>query len=372
MRNKLRIFTIFTLMLIIILTIFTPIALAKSRKTYLTEYILENKIDDEGFGNSFDFEATTYSLEILNYYNMITVEGGWFGSETNINASILQKNLENDIKAKLNNNSVDVYDLYHFIKSISILKSSIDPSLNDKIIDYVKACRSGGGFSPTNESTSVSMSSTYHAIKIYLLINETIVNENSHKNFVLSCRNNDGGYGGDRSLSSTIVNTYHAVSIINELGNITDLIKPDLTIDYLNSSYCASESDINNYGGYFPDEQAEHALLSSTYYCVKTISLLNSTKLSFAKESTIQWVLNRQNFQDGGFIDIGDEYEQKYSSIISSYFAFDTLKILDEDLLLLNEEVFMTEFNYWILITILSTIGIICMIYIFIWRSKKI
>ncbi|MHA1488269.1 MAG: prenyltransferase/squalene oxidase repeat-containing protein [Promethearchaeota archaeon] len=370
MKNKLRIFTIFTLMLIIILTIFTPIALAKSRKTYLTDFLLENKIDDEGFANS--FEATSYSLEILNYYNIITVEG-WFGSETNVNASILQKNLENDIKAKLNNNSIDVYDLYHFIKSADILKSSIDPNLKDKIIDYVKACRiGGGGFSPTNESTSVSVSSTYHAIKIFSLINETITNENSHKNFVLSCRNNDGGYGGDRSSSSTIVNTYYAVSIINELGNMTDLIKPDLTIDYLNSSYCASESDINNYGGYFPDEQAEHALLSSTYYCVKTISLLNSTKLSFIKEHTIKWVLNRQNFQDGGFVDIGDEYEQKYSSIISSYFAFNTLKILDEDLLLLNEEVFMTEFNYWILITIFSAIGIICMIYIFIWRSKKI
>lgn len=370
LRKKIRNFTSVALVLTIFLLI-TPIALAKSRKVYLTDFILKNKINNEGFANS--LEATSYSLEILKYYDMLAVKGLFGTTNPNVNSSILQKNLESNINSKFGNNSVNIYDIYFFIKSSKTLNSSINPYLLEKIRNYIAATRSGGGgFCPTNTSESVSLSSTYFAIKTISLLNDTVLNVNGHKNLVYSCRNSDGGYGGNSTLPSTIVDTYFAVSIINELGKVNELVSPNRTIEYLNSSYCADESDKINYGGYLPDQNAKYALIYSTYYCVQAISLLNPNKLNFTRESTINWVLVRQNFQDGGFIDSSAGTRQTNSSIQCSYFAFETLKTLDKSLFQLNEDVFMVEFNYWILIVILSSVGLAVAILIFIWRSRRI
>ncbi|MFX1316897.1 MAG: hypothetical protein ACFE9T_13630, partial [Promethearchaeota archaeon] len=89
------------------------------------------------------------------------------------------------------------------------------------------------------------------------------------------------------------------------------------------------------------------------------------------KSPTVNWVIDHQNYIDGGFVDSTDGYEQKSSSVFNSYFAFETLKTFNS-LSRLGEEVWMVEFNYWILIGLLGGIGLTVLLIYFIWRKRRV
>jgi hypothetical protein len=110
-------------------------------------------------------------------------------------------------------------------------------------------------------------------------------------------------------------------------------------------------------------------LLSSTFFCVKTISLIDASELNVG--STVTWVLARQAFEDGGFAENSEGYKQKVSSLIASYYAFNTLKALNS-LSSLTSEIWMVEFNYLILIVVLGSIGLGIAAIVFLWRRRRI
>ncbi|GAJ04094.1 unnamed protein product, partial [marine sediment metagenome] len=239
-------------------------------------------------------------------------------------------------------------------------------NLHDKIYEYInETVQSSGGFSPTNTSTNANMISTFYIYNVFTLIDEPVENQTIHKNWVLSCNNTDGGYGGNQSLSSTLLTTYYAIYLVDGLGEVSDLANHTSTLNYLKSFYITDTDNLDNYGGYLPDEFAENSLLSSTYFCVEGIRLIDSNELN--KGATVNWVLNHQNFQDGGFSDHDEENDQKLSSIRASYYAFEILKGFGS-LDLLNEEIFMVEFSFLILIIVTSIIGIIIAAIYLIWR----
>ncbi|MFX1267060.1 MAG: hypothetical protein ACFFAK_03765 [Promethearchaeota archaeon] len=183
------------------------------------------------------------------------------------------------------------------------------------------------------------------------------------------CNNTDGGYGGNQTLSSNILTTYCAVYLVSQLATIDYLYNKTATLNYLLSFYCDDPLDLDNYGGFLPDLIANNALLSSTYYCIESIELIDDSTLN--PTATIKWILDRQNFQDGGFLDDPSEHEEGLSSIPATYHAFKILYILNA-LDNLNQDFFMVEFNYIILIVVLSVIGIIAVIIVFIWRKRKL
>lgn len=343
-----------------------PSVFGKTRKAYLTDFILNNEIEGVGFTNSIwgenvvSNEATSYGLEILKFYGKSAHE-----------ITTLQENLEDNLKNLLTTNYINLYDLYFLLKTLNDLGYSLGTSLKYWIHNFLNdTAQVSGGFSFSNRSTSVSLSSTYHIIQLYSIIGETIVNDTIHKNWVLSCYNADGGYGGNSSLSSKLINTYYAVSIINDLGDISDMVNISNTITYINSFYVGNAGDQENYGGYLPDATAENALLSSTFYAVGSLSLIDENELN--KDQTTKWILNRQSFQDGGFADNSEGYKQLFSSITASYYAFQTLRIFDPSLGSLSKEIFMVEFNYWILAIVLGCIGAVIAIAYVIWRKRRI
>ena len=342
----------------------TPIAFAKTRRTYLTDFLFGNEIHGEGFKNGNEAikpltEATAYALEILDQYGLNAHD-----------ITDLETKLEADLEQMFNNDDVELYEMYFLLKSLALLDNTIEVQLENRIYDYInKTEQIGGGFSYSNTSTLASISSTYFVVQIHLLIGETVPNITTHKNWVLFCNNSDGGYGGNSSLSSTILSTYYAVSILHELGFINELADENQTLTYLNTFYVQNPSDTKNHGGYLPEITANYALLSSTFYSAKAISIIDETMLHDA--STIRWVLDRQNFQDGGFADITQGTDQLTSSVISSYYAFETLKIFNS-LSKLTSEIFMVEFNYFILVIILASIGLIAGIGVVVWRRRRI
>ncbi len=346
-----------------------PNALAKTRSGYLISFILDNEIEGQGFKNSLkytgeiSFEATAYAIDILDFY----------GRNPN-DIDTLKDNLENNIKNMIDDNVVDLYILYYLLKSLKILESDylIETTYFNKIYKYVNDTEQlSGGFSYSNSSTLVSLSSTYYVFQIYSLIEKPVENLEIHKNWVLLCNNSDGGYGGNSTLSSTLLDTYFALLLLDEIGeDINNLINLNTTLNYIKSFYVDEEADINNYGGYLPDGITIYALLSSTYFSVKLLDMIEPNELNSAP--TIKWILARQNFQDGGFADNSEGFEQKSSSVVTTYFALETLKILNPSLSSLSKEIWMVEFNFWILGIIFVSIVIIIAIIIYILRKRRI
>ncbi|MFW9827307.1 MAG: prenyltransferase/squalene oxidase repeat-containing protein [Candidatus Thorarchaeota archaeon] len=341
-----------------------PSVLGRTRYAYLISFVRNNEIEGEGFTNAINdeisLEATMLALEILGDYGINPLD-----------VETLNSNLEDKINEMFDNDEVSLYNLYFLLKSLNITEYSVNSVLMDRINDYLDDIeQSTGGFSFSNKSTQANIASTYYSIQIHLMIGKPIVNATLHKNWVLSCNNSDGGYGGNETLSSTLINTYFTVLILNDLGDVIELVNSNNTLSYLKSFYVNDNADFNSYGGYLPEDSTNYALLSSTYFCVKAISLIDDTELIISP--TTKWVLARQNFIDGGFAENTEGYQQKVSSIIATYFAFKTLKIINPSLSSLSSEIWMVEFNYIILGIILGSIALIIAAGIFLWRRRRI
>lgn len=342
-----------------------PSVLAKTRGSYLVDFIYSNEIEGEGFKNSILAEdtmipePTAYALDILSGFGINAHE-----------ISDLQSFLEDHIADMIDSDTVSLYDLYFLLKSLDILHYQIDASLENNIYRYLNQTQqSGGGFSISNSSSIPSLSSTYFAYQIYLLIEPSFPNITLHRNWILSCNNSDGGYGGNESLSSTIYNTFNAVFLIDKLGTIDDLADKNQTLNYITSFYVDNPSDINNVGGFLPDTTANYPLLSSTYYCIMVVSIIDNSILN--NYFTVNWILSRQNFQDGGFADLTEGTNQYTSSVISSFYAFKTLSKFSA-LSKLSTEIWMVEFDYMILIILMASIGAVAGLGVFIWKRRRI
>ncbi|MFX0002527.1 MAG: prenyltransferase/squalene oxidase repeat-containing protein [Candidatus Hermodarchaeota archaeon] len=367
--------------MVLIILFFTinaiPSVLGKTRRLYLIDFILDTEIEGFGFSNAIidldildtdekkeeavSFEATAYALSILNDFGVDPKE-----------IETLEGKLEDRITEMFASKQVNIYNLYYLLNSLNILQYTIDSSLSNRIYGFLNdTAQESGGFSFSNTTHLSTLSSTFYVIQLYSLIEQPIGNISVHKNWVLSCNNTDGGYGGNQTLSSTYLETCFAVFILDDerFGSVNDLVDINKTITYLTTFYVSNPVDLDNYGGYIPDELAEFALLTSTYYCAKAISLIDKNALNV--HETRSWVLAHQNVEDGGFSENSASSQSKVSSVISSYYAFKTLEVI-ESLYYLNYDVWMVEFNYGILGIVIGSIGLVIVIAIVLWRRRRI
>lgn len=350
---------------------FIPVVSAKTRQSYLADFLFQNQIGNEKFGNS--YLDTSYALEIIDYYDLYEIQG-LFGSETKVDKETFIENLETKVQEMFDDGEIDLYDLYYLLSSLDFLNEldTLDSEYKDKIHEYINHTEQiSGGYAITNTSKSANLISTYFVYKIYTLLDEPIFNQTTHLNWILLCNNTDGGYGGNQTLASTILTTYCAVYLVSELTTVDYLDNKTATLNYILSFYCDDPLDLDNYGGFLPDLFTNNALLSSTYYCIESIGLIDNSALNPVATATVNWILARQNFQDGGFVDDPSESEEGLSSIPATYHAFKILHNLNA-LDNLNQDVFLVEFNYIILIIVLSVIGIIAVIIVYIWRKRKL
>ncbi len=236
--SKIRILLIFTIVFIITFSII-PSVLAKPRKTYITDFLYECEINDEGFSNSVDNDdevledATAYALEILDEFDLLKTEE-FFQNEENpfeitkkeINSTDLTDELENNAEDEVDSGDPDIYKLYFLLKSLEILEDNnedyeVSSSLKSKIRTFVDSLlQNGGGYAASKGSSSATMSSTYFALKIYDILEKNFANKSITKTWIISCQNSDGGYGGSIDSSSTILNTYYAILSMDEIEEV--------------------------------------------------------------------------------------------------------------------------------------------------------
>lgn len=349
----------------------TPVALAKTRQSHLVDFIYEHQEVNESFGVS--PQDTANAIEILGDFNAYTVEI-LFEATKSVDKAALEVYLVDEIQTMFDTGEIDIYTIYYFLETLKTLGSleiSLGSSdLQDDIYTYInETVQIGGGFSPTNTSNNANMVSTYYIYNILTIINEPVDNQTLHKSWVLSCNNTDGGYGGNQTLSSTLLTTYFAVYLISELGAINELADKNNTLNYFKSLYIGDSNNLEHYGGYLPDSYADFPLLSSTFFCVEGIGLIEENELN--KDATSNWVLKHQSSLDGGFSDWIEGIDQRFSSISTSYYAFKILQFFNL-LNLLNVEIFMVELNFLTLIILTSVIGVIVLVIYLIWRRRRI
>ena len=348
----------------------TPVALAKTRQSHLIDFIYDHQKGNESFGAS--SQDTANAIEILDYYDAYVVEV-LFEETKSVDKADLKVYLGDTIQAMFDTGYIEIYSVYNLLEALDTIESlvdSLDSDLHNEIYSYInETVQIGGGFSLTNSSNNANMVSTYYTYKILTIMGEPVDNQTLHKSWVLSCNNTDGGYGGNQTLSSTLITTYYAAYLINELGTINDLANQTATLNYFKSLYIGDSNNLEHYGGYLPNLYAEIPLLSSTFFCVEGIDLINDNELN--KDATSKWVLKNQNYLDGGFSDWVEGTEESTSSISSSYYAFKILRnfgLLD----LLNEEIFMVEPSFLTLIIVPSVIGVIILVIYLLWRRRRI
>ena len=346
-----------------------PLASAKPRNSYLVDFIYSEQVGNTGFGDS--YQETAQALEMLEELKAFSVEG-LFGVENKVDVSTLGNYLEGKLTEMFNDETMNLYDFYSILKSLSHLDFALDSGLRLDISKYINASECvSGGFALTNTSKVANVVSTFYSYQIYNLLELTMPNQTIHADWILSCNNTDGGYGSNSSQSSTLLTTYQAVILIDGLtGSVDNLDNKTATLEYLTSFYMSDVADTINYGGYLPDITALTVLLSSSFTCIESIGLIDLNELH--QVPAINMVLSRQNFRDGGFSDKSAGGYQDLSSITSSYYAFKILLSFDSNLDLLNEEIFMVELNFLVLIIVLSVIGILVFVAYFIWRKRRI
>lgn len=346
-------------------------AFGKTRSSYLIDYIYSNQGISEDSGELFGetYEETAQALEILKYYNSLTIEG-IFGVEHEVDKVVLSDYLEDQLVDMFNTKTVMLYDVYNILYSLNLIDSTISTTLSERIEEYLNSSsHNSGGFSSTNTSDTRDLTSTFYAYKIYDLLGAEFPNNTIHESWILDCYNFDGGFGGNSTLPSTILTTYYGVVLIAELDDINELPTKSITLDYFTAFYMSDENDLLKYGGYIPETQASYPLLSSTYLCTTGIDYINPAKLN--RTVTANWVIYHQNFQDGGFSDMFSLNNQELSSIPASYYAFKTLTLFGLESLL-NQHDFMVEFDFFILLIVFSVFGVLVIAAYLIWRKRKI
>ncbi len=377
MKIKIRVHKIFiqifwlSLVSILLVAMCSPVS-ARSRRTFLTDFILNNRVNNLGYSNSIPHnetmypESTYYALIMLEELNLLETQ-----EDLDILATSLVLKVITEID-DLSDNSLT--NLYYLLFSLEILDGLDELSSEDKntIIDWINVSKNeNGGYG--NNINSPTIFHTFFSVKILsLLSSENNSNVQKDIDWILSCYNTDGGFGGNETIDSAIISTYFAVSSIDFLTNISDLSSQNESIsEYVLSFYNSDSNDLQNYGGFSQLIDAPKTQIITTYYCVSTVNYLEPTQLE--SQAILNWVLQFQNPIDGGFSEFTSKETTSYSSMITTYYAFNIIKYLDPNFSSLIENVWDVEFNPIILIIIIAVIiSVPTIAIIVIWRKRKL
>lgn len=208
---------------------------------------------------------------------------------------------------------LDLRSIYYVNKSLEIL--------NQPLIDateFIASIRnSDGGFGTLNvdiESSS-ELETTLMAVELLNMSNKKPNNKDRTINFVLKLKNSDGGFG--KAKNSNIISTYYALKTLSLLEY--DVNEMNKTRNYIMSC----ESD---FGGFTSRPLVEPPFIEYTYSGIMALKLFNLKPRSSSK--TINFVLSCLN-SNGGF---RRSSEHGISSFEYTYYAISILKELGVDI----------------------------------------
>nr|MDO8117026.1 terpene cyclase/mutase family protein [Candidatus Sigynarchaeota archaeon] len=236
-----------------------------------------------------------------------------------------------------------------------------------------KSQAASGGFlaSPTSNSTSADVISTYYGLKaLDLSGNLSIVNMSLVNDFLISCKNAGNLFGTTpNATQSSLIATAMAVSIYTEFLTVekASVITGDVSTSFV--AFLTSNAGPD--GGFCDPSMSSIPLVSLTAYAIKTCNLL-AVGVPGGNDLAINWILSKQQ-QDGGFIN-GAGGLMETSSMMATRHAVEALVAISADLAMLNGEVPWSLFPIGAIVAVIviacAIIAILLLIYFFKKRNQ--
>ena len=147
-----------------------PFVHAKSRWSYLSDFIINNRVENDGFSNSVQYnesvsyEATYYALKMLSDLNLL---------QSQPDLDILKEKLSTNVEYELNNlDENSLTELFYLLYSLELLDGTdkITSTQKTEISEFVNDSKVvGGGYGSFNSSTA-TVFHTYFSIKIHWIM----------------------------------------------------------------------------------------------------------------------------------------------------------------------------------------------------------
>lgn len=350
---------------------------AQSRQTNLNNFI--NRNFDSLSGGFYDYKndagtsvvspiATSAALEILNnsgqlssYSDQLVRIESWLGDQ---------------ILTCINQN--DTSDLAYILNGLKLVNDigSISSDTHDSIINYLVSLKQnygnavGYGLTATQNA---SVAGTYFALECYNSLGlSNLVPTDNVSQFILDCFDQSGGFTSNVDSSDvSLINTYYALESLN-MTNLSDSITNKTQIaSYINSFYVNNPELPNDNGGYtfVPSEYPPYTSFVPTFMSVMSLRVLYSDYTM--NQTTVDWILNHQNPNDGGFRENANGNQQIQSSVVVSFYAYQMLSLNYPTLSILNQEAWGSTVNWWLVVGIILVIIAVIVAVIVIIRRRN-
>ncbi|MBD3351488.1 MAG: hypothetical protein GF364_08370 [Candidatus Lokiarchaeota archaeon] len=354
--------------------ILTPsFALADTRRSYLLTFILENQNSsnggfyeygtDDSSAEDTSLRATQCSVNVLNMLSELE-DPQITSSETRLTNYFMD-----EITPSINDNNTQ--RLMYSLQGLDLLGKieTIDSPLQNDITEYLASCKEiygtaiGYAYSP-DEELNATVWGTYFIINCYYHLDLlAVVSEAGVSQYLISCIDDAStGKGFKSNISSgeiSLVNTFYGLQtlqVLERVSQISEVVRTSIQ-DYVDSFYVDDENQDDHYGGYaitILNELPFTTMLPTYYATFCRTALFGSNEVL---QATKDWVLNLHNPQDGGFMDNVIPGQEQHSSTIISYYATAILALDDPELTILEENVWESDINWWLVVGIIALVS---------------
>ena len=203
------------------------------------------------------------------------------------------------------------------------------------------------------DSLIPTVAETYYAVMLlngFETLNET--DTAAIGDFVFSCWDETiSAFSSSQEGNPSLIDTYFAIATLTELDLLDswNASKKEAVISYIENYYFNDTTYANHFGGYGINTGIIQSSLLYTYYATQTLKLLDAE----LHPETLTWVLARQNPTDYGFSDVSADSSNTYSSAKLSYYATKVILTFDENAFgsartdLMSEELWQLETSPW-------------------------
>ncbi len=244
--------------------------------------------------------------------------------------------------------------------------SSLASEVSDWIVDRRNA--TSHGFANQEDGITTTRATFYAIESLNYLGNISTINSytTETKEYYLSCYNSaDGGFAEIIGAESTLDATWAAVGGLYRIGQLNAIVASK-TINYVSQFYFSSGADTFNFGGY---GTSGRATVRDTFYIQEIYSLLSTENPN--EVNVTKYLLSCQNVADGGFSEKNTLDEYRTSSMLTSYYAFKALLTIDNQLAMLNEEVWYLPFDWITLVIVLAVLIVVIAIGIHYYKKRR-
>lgn len=348
--------------LLTFLIFFTTRAAAESRKDLLVHFVKYNQASNGAFRDS-NNSTSTEMTPFISYANVYIATR--LDKMKEINNETAKTWFYDQYRYEDQNN---LAAMYYSLQGYYLLRGTINSTELDGLKDIIvsKADPNNMGYRTLDHNVATVVA-TYYAVNLLKNMSRTsLINADNVSTYLMSLYSaSTGGFAGSNQSNANIIDTYYAIRTLYLLGKIY-LITPDMKsaiLNYTESFYCNDPNLTVHYGGYSYSKLAPLTSILLTYYCTQILKTMNGT----LHQETLSWILARQSPYDFGFQDISENFENQYSSAISSYYALEIILTLDQKGIegQLEKEVWNLKADPWIVAAIVigSVAGTILLIY---------